>query len=57
MSFILKLMGVLKMSQVGSIDDSYAHGVFAAGNFRITTNICTRSLGNLQLLINFLICI
>lgn len=36
MSFIFKLIGILKMPQRSSIDDSYAHGIFAAGNFSIT---------------------
>lgn len=57
MRFFFKLIGILKMSQIGSIDDSYDHGVFAAENFRVTINICTRSLGSFQLLINFLILI
>lgn len=38
MSFIFKLIGILKMPQRGSVDDSYAHGIFAAGNFSITIN-------------------
>lgn len=39
MSFIFKLIGILKMPQSGSVDDSYAHGILAAGNFSITITI------------------
>lgn len=38
MRVIFKFISILKMPQRGSID-SYAHGIFAAGNFSITINI------------------
>lgn len=31
MSFIFKLIDILKMPQSGSVDDSYAHGIWLLG--------------------------
>lgn len=39
MSFIFKLISILKMSQRSSIDDSYAHGILAVGNLSLTINV------------------